>query len=33
MQERRERITFRNKTYPSYISGFRIKELREKIQL
>ena len=26
MQERRERIAFRNKTYPSFISGFKIKE-------
>ena len=25
MQERQERIAFRNKTYPSFISGFRIK--------
>ena len=33
MQERKERIALRNKTYPSQILGFRIKELREKIQL
>lgn len=26
MQEREERIAFRNKNYPTYISGFRIKE-------
>ena len=26
MQEREERIAFRNKNYQSYISGFRIKE-------
>ena len=25
MQERQERIAFRNQTYPSYISGFRIE--------
>ena len=26
MQERKERVLFRNKTYPSFISGFKIKE-------